>query len=630
VVHPMPARSTGRAPLSPRPDMSVGDVLRAERPVPMPYVFIPDPLIVAFAHDLLSVGVYVAIARLAMVAKTAVPLAARDLAAWMGSDRDADRAAIMRRIVKLEAGGWVIIERTTASKHQLLPTWGRDQAGQARPWRFDTADSGRPSHLRGRRVPLALFDDYLGRLDPQAGQGAALVSRYFTQPLLDLTDIGAYTIGLRAEIIPTPRLRHLGLHSAIGMLPPLDGRSLLEQAAAGTLTTLVGDVKVSVLPSIQGHVRLGTEMPIALRHDQLYGEYVCGSIRRSSDGSIDGSRDAASESPVLPHQDGQNASEYAVAPLIAWDVGSLHESTNHDSTPDQELVGGGSVAISLEAFKATSDQPAQVQTTDDSFPSRLIDDEFAEIAPSLTVSVALGHRALNPTRSIPPGEWHELLALQDVLGEAQLLIWQARASRASTERPYGITPAYYQACAAQAACEAYRPTTTWGASAFTDPGTASTLSSVPALPDPACNALLQAMGVRERQKLGTVSYDLIAAWQTALTHPGITARFTSPVGFAVAQMQRGNMPPPVAELERWAEQARRKDDRYEIWRYLDAPSEAAPEIAYEQHLESRVRAIAPPDADLADLCELARCIELGASDAEALASLYTRYAGGRA
>jgi hypothetical protein len=306
VVHPMPARSARRAPLSPRPGTSVGDTLQAERPVPMPYVFIPDPLIVAFAHDPLAVGVYVAIARLAMVAKAAVPLAARDLVAWMGSDRDADRAAIMRRIVKLEQGGWVLIERTTASKHQLLPTWGRDQAGQARPWRFDTADSGRPSHLRGRRVPLTLFDDYLGRLDPQAGQGAALVSRYFTQPLLDLTDIGAYTIGLRAEIMPTPRLRHLGLHSAIGMLPPLDGRSLLEQAAAGTLTTLMGDVKVSVLPSIQGQVRLGAVMPIALRHDPLHGEYLCGSIRRSSDGSIDGSRDMAAEAPILSRQDGQS------------------------------------------------------------------------------------------------------------------------------------------------------------------------------------------------------------------------------------------------------------------------------------------------------------------------------------
>jgi hypothetical protein len=127
-----------------------------------------------------------------------------------------------------------------------------------------------------------------------------------------------------------------------------------------------------------------------------------------------------------------------------------------------------------------------------------------------------------------------------------------------------------------------------------------------------------------------VPYDLIDAWHVALAHPGMTAQFTNPVGFAVTQMRRGNAPPPVAELDHWAERARRKDDRYEVWRYVDAPPVAATAIAREQHLEARVRAIAPPDADLADLCELARCIEAGATDAEALASLHTRHAGGRA
>jgi hypothetical protein len=63
------------------------------------------------------------------------------------------------------------------------------------------------------------------------------------------------------------------------------------------------------------------------------------------------------------------------------------------------------------------------------------------------------------------------------------------------------------------------------------------------------------MGVRERQKLADVPYDLIAAWQTAVGHPGMAAQFTTPIGFAVAQMQRGNAPPPNAELDRWAERA---------------------------------------------------------------------------
>ena len=87
------------------------------------------------------------------------------------------------------------------------------------------------------------------------------------------------------------------------------------------------------------------------------------------------------------------------------------------------------------------------------------------------------------------------------------------------------------------------------------------------------------------------------------------------------------MPPPITELDRWAERARRKDDRYEVWRYVEAPAIAEDVIVREQHLEARVRAIAPPDANLTDLCELARCLEEGASDAEALACLHARHTG---
>jgi hypothetical protein len=169
---------------------------------PIRYVLVADSLITAYAHDPLAVGVYVVIARLTLAAKGAVPLAAHDLVACMGSDREADRAAIMRRIVKMEKDGWLIAEPAVVTKHRLTPTWGRDQAGTARPWRFEEVDTGRPSFLRGRRVPLALLDDYLGRLDPPPGHGRALISRYLTRPLLDLTDIGVYTIGLRAEIAP--------------------------------------------------------------------------------------------------------------------------------------------------------------------------------------------------------------------------------------------------------------------------------------------------------------------------------------------------------------------------------------------------------------------------------------------
>jgi len=260
-------------------------------------------------------------------------------------------------------------------------------------------------------------------------------------------------------------------------------------------------------------------------------------------------------------------------------------------------------------------------------PSR-IDHKLEQISPALAECVVEGQRALNPPRRLLAGEWYELLALQQAHGAEQLLIWQARASRAVAARSFGIAPSYYRACAARAACDAYVPrradqTITPVAHNLTDD-----ITSLKVVLDPACDALLQAMGVRERQKLGAVPYDLIAAWQLALAHPGLATQVTSPVGFAVAQMQRGNRPPPITELERWAEQDRRRNDRYESWRYLEQPAATLEQAANERQLEARVRALAPPSADLADLCALARAIEAGASDTEALAQIHATQSGG--
>jgi hypothetical protein len=630
VVHPMTARAENRAPGRGHESALTGTTFQTEPPTLRYYLLVPDPLISAFAHDALAIGVYVAIARLALAARDAVSLAARDLVTWMGSRRDADRAAIMRRIVKLEEQGWLIVERSRATKHRLLPSWGHDTNGTVRPWRFDDAYSGRPSHLRGRRVPLTLLDVYLGRLDPQPGHGQALISRYFTRPLLDLTDLGVYTIGLRAEVTPTPRLRHLGLHSTVGMLLPAENCSLLQLAAAGQLTTLEGDVAVAVRLSVQGHARLGLAAPTVDPHTIINDEQVCGSICGSADGSADGSDNLSSELSVFPHQDGQNISENVMSSLIAWDVGMIHESTNHDSTPDHELATGGGALSGVDESAMTSELPANGLATTQPRQVWLGADALAEIVSSLAAPVVAGHRALNPTRAIPAGEWCELLEFQNTYRVEQLLIWQARASRAGSKRPYGITPAYYQACAAQAACAAYRPSSTARLPASIAPAVVQETAPVPPALDPACDGLLQEMGVRERQQLAALSPELITAWQAALGHPGLAARFTSPVGFAVVQMRRGNRPPSSAELDHWAEQAHQKLDRYETWRYMDAAPIVDDTLAYEQQLEARVRQLVPPDADLAELCALASALEGGVSEAEALALIQARRTGGDA
>jgi len=589
------------------------------------YVLVPDALILTFAHDPLAVGVYVAIARFVMAAKDSVPLAARDLAAWMGSDREADRAAIMRRIVKLEERGWVVISRTTATKHRLLPTWGRDQLGVVRPWRIDQANSGRPNHVRGRRVPLGLLDDYVGRLDPQPSHGHALISRYFTRPLLDLTDIGVYTIGLRAEIAPTPRLSHLRLYEVGGMAVPVDGQSLLELAAADQLTTIVGDAIAVVQLSIQGKAKLGVNSLPVSWYRAVDRERLCRSTSGSRAGSIGRSIAQSHPSAGIPHQDARSVVNDMPRSLIAWDVGKKHKRINHDSPPNSAVAKGGESTNAHDISGAVIDPLEDLATSADrQLSSRNLPERLRS---NLTASLIAGHRALNRHRQIYAGEWYELLALQQAYGADQLLIWQARASRVRTERPYGIAPGYYRACAARAACEAYLPRTYEQMADSLAPSTSHVVSP-PSRLDPHCDALLRAIGVRERHKLSAVPYALIAAWQEALAHPGLAAQFRSPIGFAVAQMKRGNAPPPLTELDRWSERASRRDDRYEAWRHVEAASIAEAAITHEQRLEARVRAIAPPDADLAYLCELARWIESGATDAEALAHLRATRTGG--
>jgi hypothetical protein len=577
---------------------------------------VPDPLIAACAHDPLAVGVYVAIARLAMVAKGAVPLAAWDLVVWMGSERESDRAAIMRRIVKLEQEGWVIIARASAAKHRLLPTWGRDQMGQVRSWRFDDANRGRPSHLRGRRVPLALLDTYLGRLDPLPGPGRALISRYITRPLLDLTDIGVYTIGLRAEVAPTPRLRHLGLHDDTGMRLPLDNHAVLLGAAAGTMTTLDGDRVILVQLSAQGQARLGLTPSAAAGSTTPQREDTDGSVHGSIGGSGDGSAQQPDAVRFSERQDDDNAVSEHVTPLITWDVGILQESINRDSTPQRRVTAGGGAADldGLPQRGVTQRTSSVILTTDDPQQTMFLNGRVIE-----------GHRMLNAIRRIPPGEWLELRDLQEAHGAERLLIWQARAARAATEHPHGITPAYYHACATKTAVDIDHSARVDGAPT---PRTREPERAPTAL-EPACDSLLRAMGVRERQKLAGAPYDLIVAWQGALEHQGLAAQFASPIGFAVSQMQRGQAPPTVVELDRWSERARRSTDRYETWRHAESPAIGDTVLTSEQQLEARVRGLAPPDADLAELCTLARWLEAGATDMDAVEMLYAERAGGR-
>jgi hypothetical protein len=447
------------------------------------------------------------------------------------------------------------------------------------------------------------------------------VSRYFTRPLLDLADIGVYIIGLRAEITPTPRLQHMGLCNEAGMLPVPDTRSLLAQAAAGVLTTCIDDATVALCLSVHGYARLGLSAPII---DQPL--HTTMRLDGSPHGSADGSSDTAAELSRIVGQEAIHRVANTPAPLIAWDVGMIHESTNHDSTTDRLRAGGGSShgGGDRQAVTHALSEPDVLASADHPVEPPLCD----LIPAALDAEVVAGHRLLNPARLLRAGEWLELLALQTAHGAGQILIWQTRAGRSAVERPFGVTPTYYQACAARAASAADRPCAAPESAATARRDRPASKPFTAPVCDPACEALLQAMGVREWKRLGAVPHTLIAAWAEVITHPGLVVRFDSPIGFAVRQMRQGQAPPPHTELERWAERMRRTTDRYDAWRYIEHSTAGVNRTADERQLEARVRAIAPPDADLADLCELARAIEAGATDTEALAQFQNNRVAG--
>ena len=593
-----------------------------------PYVLIPDGLIEAHARDPLAIGVYVAVARLMLIRKGPVPLSAADLAAWMGSSDDAVQVAIMRRIAKLEQAGWLIITRTPARKHTLLPTWGPDREGSVRPWDFDQPASGRPAHLRGRRLPLALLDTYLGQLKPQQGRAPALISRYLIQPLLDLADIGVYAIQLRTEIAPTARLTHLGLTR--GALPSM--RTLLAQAASGTLTTLRGGEAIGVGLTAWGYDQLGLVPPPPSQAEQEYRS-LSGSVSGSICGSLE-SRDPAGD---LALSDAEKSTFLAISARNTWDVGIM-ESINMESPPNMIDHSGGGTQPSPDCEEQ---EPIPLEgtlspTRHDSpkRPSSSLDvcDEKHIYLEVLSPQIIASHQALNPERVIFPGEWWELLALQQTHGEQQLLRWQARAARAEQARVRQISPAYYEACAAQTAFETYRPPRRHPAPVVAvEPSTLAEPSSpAPAPPAPvsaldaACDALLIEMGIREREKLTFVPLNLIQQWAHIIDHAGLAARFDDPRAFAHTQLQKGQAPPPHAELDRWAERARKR------------AAAAPPPPLTDEHvaqirarhavLVERVAAIAPTDCTEDERMKLLADLERHMSDDEALRRLHERRA----
>lgn len=592
------AQNAGHAPAANSPESRI--------PRQAPYLRAPDRLLRAYAHDPLAVGVYLAVARCAVAHQGPVPLSAADLAAWVGIPRARD-ANVMRRLKRLLDDGWLVAEAELGTKRRLCPTWGRDASGIARPWDWQVPQLGKPEAVRTRRVPTDLLDTYLGRLDPQPGRRPAAITRYFDRPLLDLTDIGAYALCTLVVAEPTLHLRRLGLFAGGGPVAPYKPVELLQKAARCMLLISENEAIVMVLPSPAGWRKLGYAVQPHAATDPS------GSPRGSRRGS-DSGQQGISDEPL--HQVDVSALESEQehlpddVPAHTWESWeSWRESTNPPPPPARDAGGGGASAGSIPA-----DAPAA--------PLLAI--------PDLDPAVQAGHLALNPQRPVTPGEWQELLQLQRDHGAERLLIWQARAVRAARDPERGVIPAYYAACAADEACATLGVSSQGPERCVSAPSATATapLAAPPVAPvqlqppaapprDPACDGLLQAMGVRRRAALASVPYELVAAWHAAVQHPGMAARFADPVAFAVSQLAAHVAPPTRAELERWA--AWQPQGHRNAPPQLIAPNEPTPAAdgaTWSAHAQALL-----PGAGADDLALLASLLAQGATDAEALALL---------
>lgn len=576
-----------------------------------PYLRAPDRLLRAYANDPLAVGVYLAVARCAVANQGRVPLSAADLAAWVGTPRERD-VNVMRRLKRLLDDGWLVAEAELGVKRRLCPTWGQDASGTTRPWDWQAPQLGKPEAVRTRRVPTDLLDTYLGRLDPQPGRRPATITRYFDRPLLDLSDIGAYALCTLVVAEPTLHLRRLGLFAGGGPVAPYKPAELLQKAARCMLLITEDEAIVMVLPSPAGWRKLGYDVQPHTATDPS------GSLRGSRRGS-DSGQQGISDEPV--DQEGFAASEREQeylpddVPAHTWESWeSWRESTNPPPPHTQGAGGGGPTVSVLSAESHTATLPATLE---------------------LDAKVHAGHLALNLQRPIRPGEWLELLQLQRDHGAERLLVWQARAARAERDPDRRIVPAYYAACAAEEACASIgqdvalaelcvsiptEPPAVQSAAPQRAPVEVS--SRVTVLVDPACDALLQAMGVRQRSSLAGVPYVLIAAWNEAVQHPGMAARFADPVAFAVSQLAAHVAPPTLAELERWVSwQHPGKRNAPPQLIAANEPPPAAEETAWASHAR-----VLLPDACADDRALLTSFLVQGAADEEALALLQAQRA----
>jgi len=540
------------------------------------YLRVPIDLLVRYRSRPAVIGFYAGIARLNAIYKRAVDVSRTDFASWCGMEPDALAGCTKRAISDLEAGGWIIKETGEGGKLRLLAAWGKGADGKARPFRPDSRDRGKPSRARFVALPLDVFDFYLGRLIPDT-HDQAKIERYFDRALLTFSDIGTYALRQLADVAATPRLTILGLVPTtpgepldMAELPML--ADLLAHADSGTLFTCdsVGTpVAVALSPAGSAKRRQLAATPPASFVDQPR--------------SLADRVGAASGSPSRSHaQDSQSAPACGETHLFdgsgaPWDEDGIMNQQHGDPSSKESQraqVPMATMHVSPEHAAHGYEHPSEIHLIAHA-PTPAADHTAAAREKYhisvLDAMIVAWHRAVNPGRAILDAELFALLDLQQRYGIAALRRWLFRTTNAG--RTY-VLPSYYEACAAAEAFSTIsqvrghqRPHTVDMPPDRVPPKPTETRPRAPqpAAPQTAPPRPLDAehagliaeieeragCAIRRPEKLADVALDVLARWRDIAGHPGLLARWE--MGWLVAEAAKGNLPPTLDELNRWAE-----------------------------------------------------------------------------
>ena len=304
--------------------------------LPAHYVRVPLNLLTAAAYDPLAVGLYALIARLFLVRQAPLRLSTADVLRY---DPTLSRGAVLRAFERLLAGGWLLAEEQLGHKTAYTPSWG-DVGGAPRPWRSDATALGRPRHIDALALDLRLLDLYMGRLRLHPTR-PALITRYVTQPLLNLRDVGAYALTLNSIPTTTPRLEQWGLVQAGECVRLPSERTVLARVSQ----QILDDEQAATLTH-QGWRKLGL-VPPAPRDpmpergeiltfvppgmiDQVIGEGIGEVIASEQDMQTPFSAPQCAETEV---------SDTGAA--IPWESLGIQRDDRTPPQPPQRVVGGG-------------------------------------------------------------------------------------------------------------------------------------------------------------------------------------------------------------------------------------------------------------------------------------------------